>query len=220
MNRAKVTASILVIICVIGPLSFFALLPQNQPENIPKLKSYITSETQVKQSLVVWQLQGLLTIVNDTTTTYLNFYNWTYNQTSQMASSELVDSWQINYITDIVYNSTNSADAIQWAIDHTTGVIELTPNTYQITNQTLRIEQSVSVNGNNALLNCSGNMRYAVFIDTWEPVTIQGLQICMNGITNGVWVSPKESSPYYQSLQNDVIESDLLNCVDKKEVPK
>jgi hypothetical protein len=186
MTKAKITASLLVIAPIVIALILIMAIPpvpiQNEnKDTIPK--SYITSETATIQFKTVWNFQSLIYFVNATQETYINFYNWTYNETSQIASKELIDSWRVDYTTKIIYNSTNPTETMQWAISQA-GMIKISSGIYNITS-TLMLNQSDTILiGEGGVLSYYGDGSVINFSSNVTNIRISHLIIDLRGLKN------------------------------------
>jgi hypothetical protein len=186
MTKAKIAASLLVIVPIIVTLLLITAIPVPvQNENInPTIKNYITSEEVSKEFSTVWTIESLMFFVNHTQETYLNFYNWTYNATSQIATSELIDSWRINHTSKLVYSNTNAPETMQWALTQG-GVIKLSGGNYNLSTSTLKISHpNLSLIGEGGILTYNGNGPAIYVSSNVSGVCISGLIIDMRGIKN------------------------------------
>jgi hypothetical protein len=133
MNKSKISASLLIIIAIVATLSFFVVVPK--PIQQTELPSYIISNTVTTKNMVVWNTNNV-TAVNGTETTWLIFTKLTYNQTSMIVTSQLIDQWRLNYATAKLYENSSTSESIQWAINNSEyyeGKIGFEGGTYNIT---------------------------------------------------------------------------------------
>lgn len=117
-NKAKISASLLIILTLASSLCFFVAINQNIPKKAQD-ELYIWQEHNIYNDTYnfVW-LTSDLTLVNKTTDTVFALYTYQLNKTESTIELNDVEYYVIESTSEQVYSSENSAMAIQWAIDN------------------------------------------------------------------------------------------------------
>ena len=170
MNKSKIFASLLIVLCVVGTLSFFVFtLPKSIKPTEP-LAQYVTTEYSKYSNFKIWHKDTSIIAVNETQRWFLDFYTWTYNRTSLEVKKYHTDSWIINQTEKgIVFESENASDAIQFAFNHEGGVNFETGN-YTLT-YTLWLNSGANLDGLGTIFVVSKNFVGNFVVGVPENVT-------------------------------------------------
>ena len=184
MNKAEKILTMviaIVFVCSGSFLSFQLGLQQKSSSVNPNPEGYLYLQTQTYHALEVWQDNE--TKVNDTTTVFDVWFLIYYNSTSNTFGMSIFKSERVSFNTSLVYQSFNTSQAIQWAIENNEGIVEFQPNTYNLTN-TIIIDKS-----NTALFGASSkfvSMASPIFeVPLTSPplqdIQISGFTLMLNG---------------------------------------
>lgn len=133
MNRSKVSALALIIICVTSVLSFtFYGSTIKQPETKPSnLLVWNETEIYTHTYLKVWKPFNQVTAVNQTTDTVFAYYTKGFDTETKQIQNLDTQTYIMSSEASTVYWNASAGDAIQWALNHA-GEIIIDSGTYDI----------------------------------------------------------------------------------------
>ncbi len=198
MNRAKISAGILVLVSVLAVLAPIIYLsntfkPVSQPEELP---SFIVTDTASTKNLVVWQTNHNTTAVNSTESWWLVFTKLTYNATSMNITSQIIDAWRLNYTSNFITESLNTSSVINYALNACSSygnAIKISAGNYTI-DRTLSINGGTTLYGEGSVFQVSPDFKGDCLVRVdGSNVSLRDLHVDM---TNTTWNGVGYSFPY------------------------
>ena len=181
-SRAKICATLLLIITVAGTFSFFGYVSTIICSEEPKLTvTYDFSEYTVNR-LIVWKMSEELTAINRTSETWCVFYEVCSNSSGNEVQRNIVYVGIINSTNNLVFGTYSASYVIQWAINNG-NIITVDAGNYNITS-------ALNINCSNLSLDAYGSVfrvtsnftgNFVIEARNCSHLSIRGLNIDATG---------------------------------------